>query len=444
MVRAMDESMLKGVIIKISYLLLLVCFGECWVTTHPSRTIIKSAPLNLNKCMTIERSVQKVKRIVLFEKNTVLDADFELSRPEIEYTSSSQNRAGVVPDNIDNELNDAINGKIKNSKSLFDIALESDPTIKGIRIPFIEPTSVRKGDDDGAYSYIDVKLAFLGELDGVTYGLAVPFDAAVAIVIENLESGSVEYLSPDNDDNKELMEIMAAKLHDCFGDDLQLMRTPRVLTISGPLEEKYLKNWKDLVLPKPIEAKVLLESNDEDIDFFHKFMKDELGEEEYRRTITEDVGDEMKDGIEQLLNLTSLSFTEHDEKLIESLLQTVLDDPEDDGRLQMELEKTVYGLSNTPVSASLDHDGVALKLISYILPPSDPSETSGVAKSYSLVKLVKPYVLVGKCREMLKTKGGNKLQFELLSYQEERVVIPKLEEKFQTELDEFGIKLRNG
>ena len=61
---------------------------------------------------------------------------------------------------------------------------------------------------------------------------------------------------------------------------------------------------------------------------------------------------------------------------------------------------------------------------------SNQIQTADGTKSYSLVKLLQPYVLIGKYA------GDEKegIRFELLTHEEERVVIPKLEELCQEDL----------
>ena len=75
-------------------------------------------------------------------------------------------------------------------KSLFDLSLESDPEFMDSRIPFIDYSTTKSSSGT---NYIDVKLAFMAELDGAQYGIAIPFDSAAALTLEK-EDGSVEYL----------------------------------------------------------------------------------------------------------------------------------------------------------------------------------------------------------------------------------------------------------
>jgi hypothetical protein len=60
------------------------------------------------------------------------------------------------------------------SKSLFDLSLEADAEMSNTRVPFLA------GD-----TFIDTKLAFMADCDGVSYGIGIPFDHAAAITIGN-------------------------------------------------------------------------------------------------------------------------------------------------------------------------------------------------------------------------------------------------------------------
>ena len=298
------------------------------------------------------------------------------------------------------------------SKSLFDLSLESDADFFETRIPFIDYHS-RTGSGT---NYIDVKLAFMVELNGAQYGIAIPFDSAAALALEK-EDGSVQYLSPDLDENEELMAIMAEQLQEHVGDDLRLQRTPRVLTISGPLDN-YTKNWQEKLLPDPIGPTELTDKVDEgdELAFFHKFMKDELGEEEYQKTLNETPDDDEMNELLRMFEVPGLGDRSDDVEGMEELLKSLLT-PEDD----FEAAKEALGLN------SLDQEGVALKLISYVF---------AEGKSYSLVKLLKPFALVGKY-----VPDEKDARFELLTPAEEKIIFPRLEEVCKQDLEAAGLRL---
>lgn len=289
--------------------------------------------------------------------------------------------------------------------SLFDLSFQSDPEFKEMRIPFI----------DGE-NYIDGKLAFMAELDGVSYGIAVPFENVAAITVEKPD-GSVQYVSPDDDENEELMQIMAAQLQEHVGEDLKLKRTPRVLTISGPLD-KYTKNWETELLPKPVETKSLLDESEESLEFFQDFMKKELGEKEYENTMqgdgNADDDDELTAELMALFNIPGLGDNEDDPAAMQELFDTLLDSPEDQ---LTDLQK---------MGDDVSHQGVALKLVSYKFPDN---------KAYSLVQLLQPYALIGKY-----VAADDDIRFELLTAAEAKLVVPRLEKVCREDLEKAGLQ----
>jgi hypothetical protein len=246
---------------------LLYCFASfLWILPSVSSFVVKLPHFVLRHPMILLNA----------GKTGSLDVEFDRVNPDADGNRDEDDGASFLDEK---------------SKNLFDLSLDADPDFIDSRIPFIDYSS-KSGT---APSYIDVKLAFMADLDGVQYGIAIPFDSAAALTLEK-EDGSVQYLSPDLDDNEELMAIMATQLQEHVGPDLRLKRTPRVLTISGPLD-KYTADWKEKLLPDPIEPNELMGKIDDgdEIEFFHKFMRDELGEDEYQKTLNETPDyDEMK------------------------------------------------------------------------------------------------------------------------------------------------------
>jgi hypothetical protein len=304
------------------------------------------------------------------------------------------------------------------SKSLFDLSLESDRDFSRTRIPFVDTTILTTSRNN----YIDMKLAFMVSLDDAQYGIGIPFDTPVAVTYED-EQQTVEYLSPDtdNEDVLELIAIMATQIHDQMGPDLQLQHTPRMLTVSGPMQ-KYTQDWETKLVPSPIEASVLLKTirnynataatdyerddGEHDLAFFHQFMKQELGVEEYEKTLNEELS-------EDVLNELLPFF------LIPDVANDTLLTPESD----FEIAKDVLGIRE-----KLEHGGVALKLISYIF---------ANGKTYSLVQLLQPFAIVGKY--ILENAEG---RFELLSPEEEKSILPRLEEICQQDLLKTNLRLQ--
>jgi hypothetical protein len=336
--------------------------------------------------------------------SVIFDVDFE----QVEPRKSSADPSRMSSDDADTddaELLSTTTAVITGSKNLFDLSLESDPDWNKARIPFLY------GDN-----YIDAKLAFMVDLDGVSYGIAVPFDHAVALTFET-KDGAVEYLSPDFDENDELLEIMAVQVKEHLGeDDLRLKRTPRVLTIAGPLD-KYTKNWQDDLLPEPVAKESLLDDSDEDLDFFRSFMREELGEDEYQKTLKESP-DGISEDLLALFNVPGLGDQKDDVKGMEAIIDSMLKSPEEQ-----------YAEMEELLGTDLSREGaVALRLIGYNFPDG---------KSYSLVQLLKPYALVGRY-----VPDDEEIRFELLTPEEYSLIVPRLEEVCEKDLEKAGLTLQ--
>jgi hypothetical protein len=83
------------------------------------------------------------------------------------------------------------------------------------------------------------------------------------------------------------------------------------------------------------------------------------------------------------------------------------------------------------IRENLEHEGVALKLISYIF---------ANGKTYSLVQLLQPYAMVG--RYVLDNENGEG-NFELLSPEEEQIILPRLEDICQQDLEKANLRFEN-
>ncbi|CAJ1965335.1 unnamed protein product [Cylindrotheca closterium] len=319
-------------------------------------------------------------------------------------------------------------------KTLMDWSLDSgDPRWKETRIPWCR-----------GMEYIDGKLAFLTEIDGETYGIGMPFDHAVAIIqltpkeegktLEDDKGASVRYINPDKyeeeEDSQELMEIMAKEVQEKLGEDLILRKTPKVLTISGDLG-KYTDNWEMNLMDEPTPVKDLMDgmddfvnsvfreekktgdtvdefdiAEDKEMAEFLSFMRSELGDEEFEKTMNEEMSEEDKE-LAKLFNfeLDETDFAEN-------------------------LEEETKNLKEEALSFHPDSDGVALKLIGF--------EFGDRSKSFQLVKLLQPFPLVGKKIQESVESG---FRFELLTPQEEEVLIPKLQAACQEDLKKAGLSL---
>lgn len=158
------------------------------------------------------------------------------------------------------------------------------------------------------------------------------------------------------------------------------------------------------------------------LEFFHNFMKAELGQEEYEKTLNEEIDDdEFTKEFLDLFAVPGLGERSDDIEGIEEYMESLLT-PEKD----FENAKKALRLDN------MDHEGVALKLVSYVFAKEG-------RKAYSLVKFLKPYVLIGK----FASDEENDLRFELLTCEEERLILPRLEEECEKDLEKAGLSLTN-
>ncbi len=319
-------------------------------------------------------------RIVTYASEAdFVDVEFERSEPGLE-------EADVYADEIsETEGSDVdLSALLGTSKNLIDISLESgDPRWKDTRIPFC------RRDE-----HIDCKLAFMVDLEGQSYGIGVPFDDVVAIVVQEKadkeKDGRDEILETknvdpdayeDNEEYAELMEIFAGQVQEQLGEEFQLRKTPKVLTISGGLD-KITKNWQNKVITKPFDVDELLEiskTKDEDdlskeIDSFYKFMRDELGDEEFEKTMNGEDDDDILGGefnhLMDLFDVPDIDGTsEKDKETLEELVESISQDI-----ATGEVSEASKFIPNT--------ENAALKLLGYTFRES--------GKSYFLVKPLQP------------------------------------------------------
>ena len=369
---------------------------------------ITTAWIPLSSHRTRGRFSSFVLSVSIPDKSDALDVDFERV---VDKNAASQQSQEQDNDRVE----DSSYPFGERPRTLFDVSFESgDPKWKETRIPFC------RGNE-----YIDGKLAFMVDLEGVSYGIATPFDDAVAIV-EEINEGEVEKVNcvdPDdyesNEEYQELMEIMAAQVAEQLGEEYALRKTPKVLTISGGLS-KLTDNWERELVPKAASVEELLEQEDKDEDLdeavssFLDFMKEELGEEEFEKTMNEDELTEEEMELAKFFDIPGMGTQKDDLAGFEELVSSIQDDIEGVKNLEQFQPET---------------ERASLKLIGYNL--------RGGKKAYSLVKLLQPYVLIGK--HIQGEKGD--IRFDLLTAEEESVVAPKLAELCQEDLEAAGLSL---
>jgi hypothetical protein len=288
--------------------------------------------------------------------------------------------------------------KKESPTNLIDISLSLDDEIKNTKVPFVSP--------DGK-GIIDCKLAFIVELDGQTYGIGTPHATAVAIMFEDGDDEAY-FLDPDDDSNTEVMEIIAARVQNDFGEDIKLKRTPRTLTIEGDLD-KHTTGFEDAITGGVADLDMLLDNADEDEESFHKFMKEELGDD-YMDGISDQT--EIDPDFLKLFDIPGIGTMVNDEEAIKSFMKE-LETMEDVGE-------------NKFKKFDVENDTGALKLCVMKLENG---------KGYTLLKLLQPVVLVGKEHP---TQEG---EIELLTAEESELVIPRLEQECKSQLEAMGISL---
>jgi hypothetical protein len=344
--------------------------------------------------------------------DTFLDAEIVPDSAATKVTAAVA--TGVVGRSDGGGRGGASQSKTQDDMTLLQLSLEqySAEEFKKTRIPFMDLAGQTK---------IDVRLALMADIDGVQYGIGVPFDAAAAIVIERPapandpraastvmgDPKTLNFVSPDDNENEELMAIMATQLCEQVNPDLRLLRTPRVLTIKGPIDE-VTGRWKDQLLPEPVPVQKLIdpfegdEAKDNGASFFLDFMRNELGEATFNKVMEQDPDPElMTDDLLELFNIPS------EEEMAKEMYE-----PEN---MERYLDEE-FG--------NIDRDVAALRLVAYFFKGG---------QSYSLVKLLTPFPLVAKFVEG---------RFEFLQKQEEELVIPRLEELYRDDLQNAGLELK--
>lgn len=369
-------------------LLLLLCFPRC--SDAFSRIGWSTRPVVSYRTTNQIRSVAST-------DDSFLDVEFERVQQK-----------QAIEDEADDVTNKALEDIPDSGKTLLDLALEADPEWQEIRVPFCDQEEL----------FIDCKLAITAELDGNIYGIGIPFGHAVIVTIEQ-NDGTILALNPDDDENGELLEIMAGALAKNLGQDLKLKKTPRVLTIEGDLDQ-YTKNWKTEIFGGAIDAPTLLDESDESMDSFLDFMKSELGNQEFESTIAEDFSLNDLDDIDpewrKLFDIPGLGTESQDEEGFEQMVKNVFN-----------ADETSLEAPFKAISTDLEHEGVALKLVGFNFKDGN---------IYSLVKPLKPYTLVGK-----KSNDEDDLRFCLLTKAESKLVIPRLQDVCRADLKVLGLEL---
>ena len=308
--------------------------------------------------------------------NEIVDADYERV---VEENDDSAPKEDFIP--------------VLKSNSLLDMTLEDN----NVTFPFVDPESQQT---------LNCRLAVTAELeDQETYAVGIPLQNGVLMVVERGDD-HLEYIDPDKDDNVEILEIMAGALQKYLGEDLKLQRTPRILTITGDLD-KYVDAFPASLVSDELTLENIMEEPDDDLDKLFDFFKQQLGDEEYDKALGE---------------ATDLPPD------LQSLFET--SDGDETPLSPADLEEAFRKLGD-----DLQHEGVGVKLVGFQVNNNDEKNKSKDPPSfYSLVKPVKPLTVVGR----LNTEGREAI-FELLTPEEEALVVPRLEKVCKEDMEAQGL-----
>jgi len=351
---------------------------------------IKAAFISgIGKGWSIQRKTQ-IYPIVL--KSEIADADFE----RVCSNDDESEKASVSNEN---------SSKLFESKSIIDMTIDDNNET----FPFLDTQS---------QNAIFCRLAITSNLEdelGGTYAVGVPEDDGVLMIVERGEN-EMEYIDPDASENVEILEIMAGALHKYLSKDLQLQRTPRILTIAGDLNQ-YIEKLPDNLISEDMTVANLIEEPDGDLDKVDEFFKKQFGKEQYDEFI--------KEFEQNQFDSDFLKFA----KLFEEGI-------EDSGGIRSSPEEFEQAVRN--LGHDFQQDGVGIKLVGFTVKQDDHPKTP--PSIYSLVKPFKPLTVVGRLR---RNAADNSIIFELLSPDEEHIIVPKLEQICMEEMKKQGINFNS-
>ncbi|KAL3799940.1 hypothetical protein HJC23_007413 [Cyclotella cryptica] len=354
-------------------------------------------------------------------------------------------------DNNNSNGHDAITKSNNNEISLIEYSQNQDPDWKSMPIAFC---------DMETNTYIDCTLAFYvrdNKNGGEEYALGVPCEIPIVVALEveqddNDDDDDNDALSltnlarvlpinPDStentpnegyykigeDEKKEIFEIAARALSEEFGKEVRLKKTPRVLTVQGDLDG-IIGDWKEVLVgacnprakkmnrPDIEEAlKMLDEEEEEGERYFDMIMRRDLGED-YMKLVEEEDEDEEID--EDILKMFDVNVEDLQDGDLEEFLK-FLGENETEGDDIDETKSYDELLKQLKPSA-------ALRLLSFIGPDE---------KEYTILRPLRPILLVGK------EDPEDYTRRILLSEDEQRAILPKLERVCKEELEQAGFFL---
>ena len=226
---------------------------------------------------------------------------------------------------------------------------------------------------------------------------------------------------------EEIFQIAAKSLMEEYGQNIRLKKTPRVLTVVGDLDSQ-IGDWKSVLInaggagskmkrPTMEEAVEIINQDEKSgEDFFEYVMKRDLGED-------------------------YMSLLEEDEDMDEDILKALEGLGENEGGVEEsdvdDFLEFMKGMTKDGVDAKNFDEvlqrlkpSVALRLLSFIGPDGD--------NVYTILRPLRPLLLVGK------EDPDDFTRRILLSEEEKREVLPKLETVCRQELEEAGFFLSGG
>eukprot|EP00566_Odontella_aurita_P018487 CAMPEP_0113600400 /NCGR_PEP_ID=MMETSP0015_2-20120614/42684_1 /TAXON_ID=2838 /ORGANISM="Odontella" /LENGTH=326 /DNA_ID=CAMNT_0000508649 /DNA_START=273 /DNA_END=1251 /DNA_ORIENTATION=- /assembly_acc=CAM_ASM_000160 len=276
--------------------------------------------------------------------------------------------------------------KQERAKTLVDLSLDSDPEMKDVLVEFVEFLP------SGNQKFIDCKLPFTVDLDGVTYAVGTPNDAMVAVITDD-ENGETIMLDADDDSKEEIFQIAAAALVKYIGEDLRLKRTPRILTVEGDLNS-YTDKWTQ---EERVSTEDLLMTEEENDQFLDDFFRDELGPNYEEEFLVNEQSNEKAQKLMDLFNVPGLG-TEKD----------------DDEGIRKMFDEMVSGID---ISSDEVDNTKALPLFPFTGPDD---------KTYALVQITHPMLLIGK--EDPSIENSQRL---LLNIEESAQILPQVRSEFR-------------
>ena len=338
-----------------------------------------------------------------------MDADYE----RVVITSPIRNpRQDTTATTIDDDnAKNAVDIPVFQTNSLLDMTMDDN----NVTFPFVDPQTEQT---------LNCRLAVTAELeDGQLYAVGIPSQHGVLMVIERPSAGSAdesgsttangasmeaEYLDPDLEDNVEVLELMAGALQKYLSPDLKLQRTPRILTIAGDLDQ-YVDALPGNLVSADMTMEKIMEEPDGDLDKLFDFFKEQMGDEVFEATMEE--------------------ATDLDPSIM-SLFEMSDEDDIDKPFNLAEMEEAFRNLS-----ADIQHQGVGVKLVGFQVNNNDGKDKITSPPSfYSLVKPIRPLTVVGRLR-----REGTETVFELLTPEEEVLIVPRLEQVCKEDMVAQGL-----